>query len=72
MKKFIPHEKLSKRKQRELATKQRGDWGGLNPVTRKPENLKVYNRKKAWKWSEESSMTVPFEFTRGLLPSISR
>lgn len=71
MKKFIPYEKLPKRKQRELAAKQSGDWGGLNPVTRKPENPKAYNRKKARKWSEESSMTVPLEFTRGSLLSIS-
>lgn len=59
MKRFIPYEKLSKRKQRELAAKQRGNWGGLNPVTRKSENSKAYNRKKARKWSDESSMTVP-------------
>ena len=64
MKKFIPYEKLYKRKQKELAAKQRGDWGGLNPVPRKPENPKTYNRKKARRWSEES-MTVLFEFTRG-------
>ena len=65
MKKFIPYEKLSKRKQRELAIKQCGDWGGLNPVTGKPENLKDYNRKKAREWSEKLSMTVLFEFTIG-------
>ena len=29
--KVIPREKLSKRKKRELAAKQRGSWGGLNP-----------------------------------------
>lgn len=60
MEKFIPYEKLSKKKQRELAAKQRGSWGALNPATRKPENSKAYNRKKARKWSDESSMTVPF------------
>ena len=36
MEKFIPYEKLSKKKQRELDLKRRGSWGGLNPVTRKP------------------------------------
>lgn len=46
MGKFIPFEKLSKRAQKELATAHRKTWGGLNPVTRRPENPKAYNRKK--------------------------
>jgi len=49
MEKFIPYEKLSKKKQKEMDAKKRRDWGGLNPVTRKPENPKAYNRKKARK-----------------------
>ena len=61
MEKFIPYEKLSKKKQREIAVMRRGNWGGLNPVARKPENPKAYNRKKARKWSDESPMTVPFD-----------
>ena len=44
---FIPLEKQSKRKQREYNTSRRKDWGGLNPVTRKPPNPKAYNRKKS-------------------------
>ena len=28
---------------------------------RKPENPKVYNRKKARKWSDEAPMTMPFD-----------
>lgn len=43
---FIPKEKLSKRKRRELATSQRGNWGGINPVTRMPPNSKAYRRHK--------------------------
>lgn len=61
MEKFIPYEKLSKKKRRELAIARRGSWGALNPVTRKPENPKAYKRKKARKWSDESPMTVPFD-----------
>jgi hypothetical protein len=57
MEKFIPFEKLSKKKQRAMAARKRGTWGGLNPVTRRTENPKAYNRKKARKWSE-TSMTV--------------
>jgi len=59
MQKFIPFEKLSKKKKKELNAKNRGSWYGINPVTRKPENSKAYNRKKAQKWSDDS-MTVPF------------
>ena len=62
MEKFIPYEKLSKKKRREVSSARRGSWGSLNPVTRKPENPKTYNRKKARKWSDESPMTVPFDF----------
>ena len=61
MEKFIPFEKLSKKKQREFTVQKRGTWGGMNPVTRKPENPKAYNRKKARKWSEDS-MTVSSVF----------
>lgn len=60
MEKFIPHEKLSKKKKRELAAKQRSSWGALNPVTRKPQNPKAYNRKKAGQWRDESPLTLPF------------
>ena len=46
MEKFVPFEKLSKKKQRELNAIRRKDWNGINPVTRKPENPKAYNRKR--------------------------
>ena len=59
MEKFIPFEKLSKKKQRELNAKQRGSWYGLNPVTRKPENPKAYNRRKAQQWKQDP-VAVPF------------
>lgn len=68
MDKFIPFAKLSKRKQRELAVARRGDWRGVNPVTRRPENPKAYDRKKARKWSEDSG-TALFAFPgRELVP----
>lgn len=60
MDKFIPYEKLSKKRRRELNNSRRGDWGNINPVTRKAANPKAYNRKKARKWSDDTSMTVPF------------
>jgi hypothetical protein len=53
MKRFIPYEKLSKKKQRELDARRRTVWT-ISPVTRKPENSKAYNRKKAQKWNDDS------------------
>ena len=52
MEKFIPYEKLSKKKKRELDARRRTVWM-ISPVTRKPANPKAYNRKKAQKWSED-------------------
>lgn len=46
MEKFVPFEKLSKKKQRELNAIRRKDWNGVNPITRKSENPKAYNRKR--------------------------
>ena len=45
MEKFVPYEKLSKKKKRELDRKRRKTWS-VNPVTRRPQNPKAYNRKK--------------------------
>ncbi|MDF2684981.1 MAG: hypothetical protein K0S55_162 [Clostridia bacterium] len=43
--KFIPKEKMSKKKQRELNVVKRSDWG-MCPITRRVENKRLYNRKK--------------------------
>ena len=45
MKIFIPYEKLSKKMQRLEDKKHRGNWGDINPVTRKSPDPKVYNRR---------------------------
>ena len=47
MQEFIPYEKLSKKKRRKLDLAKRQTWGELNPVTRRPENSRAYNRSKA-------------------------
>lgn len=44
MDKFIPLNKMSKKKQREFYLRSRKDWGGISPVTRKERNPKAYNR----------------------------
>ena len=53
MEKFIPYEKLSKKEQKKRDQAKRGTWGCLNPVTRKPESSKLYNRKRAQDWKKE-------------------
>lgn len=63
MEKFVPYEKLSKKKKRELNQKRRSSWCGVNPVTRKPTNPKAYNRQKAWKWNYDDSSYRAFCFS---------
>ena len=62
MEKYIPYEKLSKKKQRELDAKRRGSWGSINPVTRKPKNPKAYDRQKVRRSSRQDYNTVPSVF----------
>jgi hypothetical protein len=62
LEKFIPFEKLSKKKQRELHAKRRGTWGNVNPVTRKPKNPKAYDRKKARRSSPEDDFSASSVF----------
>ena len=57
MEKFIPYEKRSKKEKRKLDVAKRQTWGELNPVTRKPENRKAYNRKKSQAWKRELPLT---------------
>ena len=58
MEKFIPYEKLSKKEKRKIDQARRQTWGELNPVTRKPENSKAYNRKKSQAWKRELPPTA--------------
>ena len=53
MEKIIPYEKLSKKDKRKMDLAKRQTWGELNPVTRKPENSKAYNRNNARNWKRE-------------------
>ena len=53
MEKFIPYEKLSKKEKRKMDLAKRQTWGELNPVTRKPENSKAYNRNKTRNWKRD-------------------
>ena len=62
MDKYVPFEKLSKKRKREQNAKRRGTWGSINPVTRKPKNPKAYDRKKARRSSQKDDFSVPFVF----------
>ncbi|MBQ7543299.1 MAG: hypothetical protein IJT44_13520 [Clostridia bacterium] len=62
MNKYVPFEKLSKKKQKELNAKRRVTWGNINPITRKPDNPKAYNRQKARRSSQQDYNTVPSVF----------
>lgn len=46
MKAFVPYEKMNKKQKKQLDRARRAGWGDVNPVTRKVESAKVYNRKK--------------------------
>lgn len=52
MEKFIPYEKSSKRRKKELNTIRRKTWGALNPVTRRPANPRAYNRSRVKRTAE--------------------
>ena len=62
MEKFVPYEKLSKKEKRKLDQAKRQTWGELNPVTRKPESSKAYNRNKARNWKSEMHETSSGSF----------
>ena len=68
MKKFVPYEKLSKSKKRELDRKKRVTWGNVNPVTRKVESKKHYKRKSR-NFTDYSDVSGLFLFKLSLLPS---
>ena len=53
MEKYIPYEKLSKKEKRKADSLKRGTWGEFNPVTRKPENFRAYNRSKTRNWKRD-------------------
>lgn len=55
MEKFIPYKKLSKKEKRKMDLAKRQTWGERNPVTRKPQNSKAYNRNKFRNWKREWS-----------------
>ena len=59
--KYVPLEKRSKGQQRAYHAARRLDWGGINPVTKKPPHPKAYNRKKSGRRFEFEPLSGFFE-----------
>ena len=57
------YEKLSKKKKRELVAGKRTIWA-IGPVTRRPENPKAYNRRKAQKRMDDPASVLSLLFGR--------
>ena len=70
MEKFIPYEKLSKKKQRELNKAKRGTWGSFDPVTRKAKNPKAYNRKTAQGRNNDFDLEPLLVLDNGMLKTL--
>lgn len=70
MEKFIPYEKLSKKKKRALNESRRTLWA-ISPVTRRPENPKAYNRKKAQKRMDDPASVLSL-FYKIVVPRLCR
>ena len=69
--KFVPLDKLSKRKQKEHHAMQRRDWGSFNPATKKTENGKAYNRKKSKQRYCEDGPCLDFLFSENVVLKIT-
>ena len=61
MKRYVAIDKRSKKAQKEYYSKQRGTWGGLNPVTRSVPSGKIYSRNK----DKQESRKIGREFSDG-------
>ena len=69
MEKFVPYTKLGKKARQKLDRARRATWGTVNPVTRKTESRKAYNRKRVRRESDAYFPAGPFEHMR---PPIQR
>lgn len=45
MEKFVPFEKLSKKKKKEHNAQHRNDWGDIKPTSKVVESAKLYKRR---------------------------
>lgn len=52
---FVPYDKMSRKKKREIDKQKRGNWGGVNPVS-KPFNDKRHHKKHSEDYDEDDYM----------------
>lgn len=60
MERYIPVDKMSKKQKKAYYAARRGNWSGVNPVSRAVPSKKIYNRKQAKHWREEDALPVLF------------
>ena len=60
MERYIPVDKMSKKQKKAYYAARRGNWSGVNPVSRAVPSNKIYNRKQAKHWREEDALPVLF------------
>lgn len=58
MEHYVPVDKLSKKQKKAYYAARRGSWNGVNPVSRKVPNKKIYDRKRAKHWRDEDALPV--------------
>jgi len=58
MNRFLPREKMSKREKRALDKTKRQVWAGINPVTRKTDNKRAYDRRRSPRWYDDDSTGI--------------
>lgn len=63
MERFVPYEKLSKKKKRALDAARRGTWGALDPRTRRASDPKAYKRKRTRIAEEGDEASFSFCYT---------
>lgn len=61
MEKYVPIEKRSKRVQKRYYAQKRGNWGGINPITRKLPNSHAYQRQNSGTWKRISRSPFLFD-----------
>ncbi|MDR1641232.1 MAG: hypothetical protein LBT59_16190 [Clostridiales bacterium] len=55
MAKFVPLSKMSKKRQKSEAKKNRVDWGNVKPISYVEKNGKAYERTKIRHWEDDYS-----------------
>ncbi|MDO5444158.1 MAG: hypothetical protein Q4F31_00870 [Eubacteriales bacterium] len=61
MNNFVPYEKLSKKQKKAADRAKRAVWT-MSPVTRRPENPKAYNRRKALHRDQDPGEVLSFSY----------